>query len=138
LSTEQDTLPQKSRVSRIHVGRVYNLGNYENMRVEVTVEIGTDDDPGKVLHSVENILGDLRASAGVDDWQLSRARRILAKPEEELDEDDRQRLDGAREAVAKVEAAMLKRQAAREALTTLNYRSEHKDHKEDWEDEGDY
>jgi hypothetical protein len=134
---ESDTI-QKSRVSRIHVGRVYNLGNYENLRIEVTVDIGTEDDPGKVLGSVKRILNDLHAKSGVDSYRLKTAKEALAKPEAELDEFDKDRLDHFREIVAKVERAKKRRAAAREALLTLNYASEHRDAKEDWEDDDDY
>ncbi|MDQ3802966.1 MAG: hypothetical protein M3416_03820 [Acidobacteriota bacterium] len=124
----------KSRVSRLHVGRVYNLGNYENMRVEVTVEVGTEDDPARLLRSLEGILDDLRAE-GPEEWYLSRARRALEKPESEMDEDDRKQLDKHREVIAQHEDAMRRRAAARAALSTLNYNCERRDAKDDWDDE---
>ncbi len=126
---------EKSRVSRLNVGRVYNLGNYENMRVEVTVDIGLEDDPARVLRSVQNILTDLQAKHGVQSYELSRAREVLAKPESELDETEKLNLSSYRTKVAKYEEAMGRRTKAREALSTLNYTSEHRDAKDGWDDE---
>jgi hypothetical protein len=131
------TAPEKSRVSRIHVGRVYNLGNYENERVEVTVEIGSQDDPSRVLRSVENILADLHAKSGIMGHNLRQAESVLAKPESELSTYAREEIPKYREWVAKRDAAAARRLAAREALSTLEYTREHIDHKEKWEDEDD-
>jgi hypothetical protein len=131
------TAPEKSRVSRIHVGRVYNLGNYENERVEVTVEIGSQDDPSRVLRSVENILADLHAKSGIMGHNLRQAESVLAKPESELSTYAREEIPTYREWVAKRDAAAARRLAAREALSTLEYTREHIDHKEKWEDEDD-
>jgi hypothetical protein len=127
---------EQSRVQSLYLERVYNLGNYENIKVGVRVEIGGDDDPGLVLASLERIFNDLRASSGVDKYELRRAERILAKPEAELDEDDRKRLDQSREYLRRHEAARERRRRARQALASLNYTSQYKDHKEDWEDDG--
>lgn len=38
----------QTRVSRITVGRVHNLGNYENIRYEVTIDVGSNDDPAEI------------------------------------------------------------------------------------------
>ncbi|MGB8510228.1 MAG: hypothetical protein WCD76_17750 [Pyrinomonadaceae bacterium] len=136
---EQNEQPEKSRVRELHIGRVYNLGNYENMRVEVTVSVGTGDDPARLLRSVENILRDLRAKSGVDSWGLSRARaaleRLGAIDDAALTADDRQELDVARDKLRRVEEANARRAAARAALSTLDYTEEHRDAKDDWDDD---
>ena len=131
------TAPEKSRVSRIHVGRVYNLGNYENERVEVTVDVGMDDDAGRVLRSVENILADLHATCGIMGHNIRTARTVLAKPEEELTASQRAELPTYRSWIEAHDAAAARRLAARNALSTLDYSREHTDHKEKWEDEYD-
>ena len=128
---------EHSRVQSLYLERVYNLGNYENIKIGVRVEIAGDDDPGLVLASLERIFNDLRAHSGVDKYDLSRAKRILAKPEADLDEDDRKRLEQSREYVRRDEAARERRRKARQALASLNYTSHYKDHKEDWRDDED-
>jgi hypothetical protein len=135
--TEQNNQPvEESRVQGIYVERVYNLGNYENIKVGVRVDIGANDDPGLVLASLERIFNDLRASGAGDEYELKRAQRILATPEAELDDMDRKRLDQAREIIRSHEAAKERRRRARQALASLNYTSQYKDHKEDWEGDG--
>lgn len=127
---------EQSRVESLYIERVYNLGNYENIKVGVRVAVGQGDDPGLVLASLERIFNDLRAHSGVDRYELSRAKRILATPEAELDEMDKKRLDQSREYIRRDEEAKERRRRARQALASLNYTCEHKDHKEDWEDDG--
>jgi hypothetical protein len=135
MSEEITKEPAKSRVTHLNIGRVYNLGNYENLRVEVGIDIGSEDDPAKVMRSVEGILKDLNAKHGLSGYDLRRAREAVAKPEAELDEDERARLPRYREMLAKVEDRDRRRQAAREALATLNYTSERRDAKDDWDDD---
>jgi hypothetical protein len=135
-ANNQSATVEQSRVQSIYLERVYNLGNYENIKVGVRVEVLGDDDPGLVLASLERIFNDLRASSGLTSFDLNRAQRILAKPEADLDEDDRKRLDQCREYMRRHEEAKERRRKARQALASLNYTSQYKDHKEDWEDDG--
>ncbi|HEX5081188.1 MAG TPA: hypothetical protein VFY40_04020 [Blastocatellia bacterium] len=128
-------IPEGTFVTSIYVERVYNLGNYENIKVGVRVEIGYGDHPGRVLANTERILGDLRIHSGVDSYDLRRAKAALEKPEAELDESDKKNLDKYREYVRRDEEARKRRRDARQALATLNYTLEHKDHKKEWEDE---
>jgi hypothetical protein len=127
---------EQSRVESFYVERVFNLGNYENIKYGVRISVGRDEHPGLLLASVERILNDLRADSGVDKYELSRAKRILAKPEAELDSLEKKNLVGYREQIRLDEEAKERRRNARQALAALNYTSEHKDHKEDWEDDG--
>lgn len=127
---------EQSRVESIYVERLFNLGNYENIKYGVRVEIARGDDPGRVLASLERIFNDLRADGGVDDYELSRAKRVLEKPEAELDDHDKRYLDSHREKLRLHAEAKERRRRARQALAALNYTSERKDHKEDWEDDG--
>lgn len=134
---EENNQPiEQTRVESIYVERLFNLGNYENIKYGFRVEIGRDDDPGRVLASLERIFNDLRADGGVDSHELSRAKRVLEKPEAELDDHDKRYLDSHREKIRLHEEAKERQRMARQALATLNYTSEHKDHKQDWEDGG--
>ena len=133
-----DTLtPEKSRVTSVHVGRVFNLGNYENQRVEITVAVGSDDDPARVLRTLEGVLNNLYAKHGLMGHAVREAQAVLAKPEDELTESERMQLPKLRERMEKVEEAKQRRLAAREALSTLDHTSEHIDHKLKWEWEGE-
>jgi hypothetical protein len=133
---ESNQSVERSRVQSIYLERVYNLGNYENIKVGVRVDIAREDDPGLVLASLERIFNDLRASGSGSSFDLSRAQRIVSTPEGDLDEHDKRRLEQSREVVRSQEEAKERRRKARQALASLNYTSEYKDHKEDWQDDG--
>ena len=45
-----------SKITRISIGRVYNLGNYEHVRYELTAEIGPDDSAAAVVRGLEKII----------------------------------------------------------------------------------
>jgi len=140
MSENQERIQEqpKTRITRITMGRVYNLGNYENQRVEISVDIANGDNPANVFKNLQGILSNLRAKSGVEQYQVRRAHEVLAKPEADLSDYERSILESSRECVAKANEAAARRQAAQAALATLEYTFEHKDHKLDWEDEDDY
>lgn len=129
---------EKSRVSKIHIGRVFNLGNYENIRYEISVDVGTNDNPAEVLTWLEKILNNLYAKSSIDAYELRRAREAVAKNPEELDVWDKNNLESYKAKIADHDAAMERRKKARQLLNTLNASSEFTDHKLDWEDGDDY
>lgn len=129
--------PQPTRITQFRIGRMHNLGNYEHIKYEVTVEVASGDDVGKRLTTVETILNDIQADLPHSDWDIQRAKELLAKPEGELDEYDVKRIPRAKQQLAENEAALKRRENARAALSTLNYESEHKDHKKDWDEYDD-
>jgi hypothetical protein len=130
----QSAPAERTRVTSIAMERVFNLGDYENIKYNIRVEVAHGDDPTRVLVSLENILNNLRAKSGVSDYMLERAKRALEKPESELTESEKVSLDDYRSYVQRDEDAQMRRRKAREALSTLDYTNEHKDHKRDWDD----
>ncbi|HEY4415919.1 MAG TPA: hypothetical protein VGO57_09525 [Verrucomicrobiae bacterium] len=46
-------------VSKITIGRLFNLGNYEHIRYEITAEIPAGESPATALIGLENILAGL-------------------------------------------------------------------------------
>lgn len=126
---------QTTRISRLTIGRLHNLGSYEHIRYEVTVEIAPDDDPSRVLRTVENILNDLQAKHGISSFDLKRAKEVITKPASELSEIEKSNLELYKRRVRLYEDATRRREAAREALATLSYTSEYRDAKTEWEDD---
>src|ERR1051326_3409647 len=124
----------KSRVTSISMKRVHNLGNYENVQYEVTVDIGEKDNPGKVLATLEQILEDVRAKSGVDNYQLRRAQEVVDKPAKDRTDTEKVNLKGYKEMLRRHDAAMKRREKAIQALATLNYTSTHNDAKQNWDD----
>jgi len=126
-----------SRITRITIGRLHNLGDYEHVRYEVTVEVGWADDPGTLLHAIDRALNDIRAKSGVSGFQLQRANKALSDPEfaKEFRADQ---LEGFRGFVKREEEAARRRQRAAEFLSNLAMASEYKDAKDSWDDDDEY
>lgn len=124
-----------TRITQFRIGRMHNLGNYEHIKYEVTVEVAPGDDVGRRLTTIETILNDLQADLPHSEWDINRAKELLARPEGELDEYELKRIPRAKQQLAENEAAQKRRELARAALSTLNYESEHKDAKKDWDDD---
>ena len=80
------------RISRITLGRLHNLGNYEHVRYEVTVELPPGTSPASVARELEDTLNALEPRQPVSDWDLRQAVKTLALPEPVLEpknDDDR-------------------------------------------------
>jgi Fe-S cluster assembly scaffold protein SufB len=126
------------RVSRISIGRLYNLGRYEHKRYEISLDIPEGADAAAAMHRLQSILWDLRP-VKVDDYTLSRSKRLIAKADagEELAEHEKEDLENSRAYVEKIEAGKQRIVQAVAALNSFGGTSEYKDHKEDW-DQDDY
>lgn len=89
---EQQALPLPGpRISRITLARLHNLGNYEHVRYEVTVELPPGTSPASVARELEDTLNALEPKQPVSDWDLRQALLLLAKPAptlQQLETDD--------------------------------------------------
>jgi hypothetical protein len=127
-----------ARVSRLSVGRLVNLGNYEHIRYEVTVEIPEGVDVTTTLTTVEkglNMLAERPPSGAY--YGIHHAREVIAKADkgEPLGEMDRQNLGTFRETVKRYDAWGARQQYARALLGDFSLSSEFTDAKEKWEDD---
>lgn len=135
LTGELIAVPGRTRVTGLRVARLYNLGNYNNEKFEITVEVGEGDDPGKVFARLENIITGLDRRDCQESYETRQARMLLAKPVGELQEHQLRQLPECRETLAKHEAALKRRADALVALAQLGGEREYIDHKDNWEDE---
>ncbi len=139
-----------SRISRISVGRVYNLGNYEHVRYELTVEIPEGESAATAITGVEKIIAGLsplknaciknpseieRARKEVEEMRVMPAvdweRRyghckgtpseIIERYEAQLNED-----------IAKAASAIARAKCARSMFDNLSGAAEWKDAKQNW------
>lgn len=138
------------RISRITMGRLHNLGNYEHIRYEVTVDLPPGTSPSSVARELEDTLNALEPKQPVSDWDLRQAMKTLAEPEPTLQQmvDDDDPFDGPEQALRRVQAdrerarlhitrhqAWTKsRDAALARLDQLGGASLHSDAKDNWED----
>jgi hypothetical protein len=133
-----EVIQQPTRITGVTIERLYNLGNYENIKYGVRVEIRDGDDPRRVVAHLERIFDNLRAKSGVSSYELERAKESLAKPESELNSLDRENRETYQNRIRRHEQAQARRKWAREALSILEFTDERKDHKQDWDDDDRY
>jgi hypothetical protein len=58
-------MKKQARISRITVGRLYNLGNYENVRYDLTVEIPEGQSAVTAIVGLEKIIAGMAPIRGV-------------------------------------------------------------------------
>jgi hypothetical protein len=130
-----DDIPLTTRVSRITIGRLHNLGNYEHIRYEISVEVAPGNNPALVLSRLENILNNLRVDSGVSEWDLRRAKENLAKSDAERSDNDRYNLTAHQATIYQYENAQKRMALAREAFQLFGGVSVYTDAKQDWDDD---
>lgn len=131
--------PPKPFISRLTVSKVANLGNYENRKIEISVNFSSSGAPvGNVLSEVEQIIDDINCLNGFDQFSLRQARNGLAKPTAEIDDFDVQRIPKWKEVVANYEELKARRETALEKLNQFGGTSDYRDAKTDWDDDEDY
>lgn len=143
------------RVTNITIGRLANLGNYEHVRYEVTVEIAAGESAGQAITNVESILEALcdRRPSHIAPPENIRHREAALAQLREMSDLDVQTKHGMSKAVAigRAEKALAKdraksaaweamQAAARARFDNLGGTSKFTDHKRDWNDaqEDDY
>lgn len=122
------------RVSRLSIGRLCNLGNFEHIRYEVTVELPEGVDVTKTLKAIEEALN-IMAVRPPDGWSYRRALEALGKPRSEWTSLDIANEPSYRENVRRMETWKAKQEYARAVLGELGLSSQFTDHKEKWEDD---
>lgn len=122
----------EAKVTRIAIGRLHNLGNYEHIRYDVTVELTNGERPSEIITGLERMLGALAPVK--KDYDYQRAVAILADPEKVKDETERN-LETYRKRIEKVDAKLARRHAALEGFDNLNGVSVFTDAKSNWEDD---
>lgn len=128
---------QKPFISRLTVSKVTNLGNYENRKVEISVNFAKAEKVGDVVIEIEQIIEDLNCLKSFSQSELSRARKGLEKPSAELDEYDIKRIPEWKETIAKFEALEKRRQLAIEKLNDFGGEYQFNDAKDSWDDNDD-
>ena len=124
----------KSRVSKITAARLHNLGNYEHVRYEITVEIPDGASAAQALGNVERVLSGLDPKPPVTAYDLQRARAALAKPIEEWPKWERDNVQQYRNYIEIDAAWRTGQNLAREALDDIGGTRIYTDAKDDWDE----
>lgn len=108
-----------SQVSRITVARLFNTGNYEHVRYEISVDLSAGADPGKALTELEETIESLNPGRYSETLEVMEARRKLAKPVSELPEWEIGNIPIYKKRVEEAEATQERKRLARERLSTM-------------------
>jgi hypothetical protein len=77
-----------AHVSRFSVARLHNLGNFEHVRYEVTVEVPIGVRASDVLRDVDALLLELNPKRPHGEYALEQARSVIAELNREPAEED--------------------------------------------------
>jgi hypothetical protein len=127
---DQEAKEPMPRVTSIAAGRVYNLGNYENLRLDVSVEIPQGCSASETMLSLMKILQQLRPLKASS--SLTEAQRVLKIPEHELSEYQKENLEYYRTMVNEHMLKVARRKEAMAKLDCLGGSSTSKDAKDSW------
>lgn len=117
----------KPRLARFSIGRLFNLGNYEHVRYELTVEVPPECSAKEAFQNALLLLRAASPHGPCTKSELESARSTLAKPAEELGHYERAQLDVYKSRVADYEIYTHNRALALEALDKLGGKVEYKD-----------
>jgi hypothetical protein len=126
------------RISRVTLGRLHNLGNYEHVRYEVTVDLPPGTSPAKVIAELEDTLNKLQPKRRYDPWTVANAMKMLRELETAggvRDEADERNWAHWTEIVKIHEAQQAQHQEALAAFDQFGGTKVFTDAKENW-DEG--
>lgn len=140
------------RISKITIGRLFNLGSYEHVRYELTAEIDPGESAEVAVVAIERILSALNPKmpgSVISEEEIRRKEaelaRMIAMPDDEFDRYHRgyvgtrqEYLDRIAEGIGenKVKRAawLARSKKARQMLNDLGGAAEWKDAKLDWDD----
>lgn len=140
-------------ITKITIGRLYNLGSYEHVRYELTAEIPAGQSPATAIIGMENILGALnpkRPHGVPSESDIRNLESSLAATREATDEQVRRsygkskygRILSLHHSIAEGKSALARwneRQVkARLLLEDLGGAANYKDAKEDWDDDSQF
>lgn len=127
----------KPRVSSISVARLCNLGNYEHVRYEVTIDFPPESDVTGTLLAVEGALNVMAERPPSTVYSLNVARDTVKKADagEEVHEHYREHLPQFRQQIKRHEAWEERQKRARRLLGDLGLSAEFTDHKLKWDED---
>jgi hypothetical protein len=121
----------KSRITKITVARLYNLGRYEHVRYEISAEVERSGKPTQVFVDLLSTLCRLKPVSKPPMYDSAVA--ALDKAEDTLSAYDKEHLEEYREMVKDYAAALALRWEAVKNLDSLGGVSKHEDAKKTWD-----
>jgi hypothetical protein len=122
----------KPRVSRITIGRLYNLGNYEHVRYELTVDVPAGVKPSHALTQMLRVLKAANPKPPCSAYEIRTAREALAKDPATLSQYDRDNLETFKERVSRYDEWLALKERAVRILDEMGGSRVEVDAKEAW------
>jgi hypothetical protein len=123
------------KVTHLNVSRLFNMGNYENCKFEVSVELHEGDKPGEAIAKLQSLLERLEPNSPVSEYDLRDARKMLETPASELRPYQLENIESYKKRVQKHEEWLAKREQALEEFDELGGNEAFTDAKENWNDD---
>ncbi len=130
--------PTATRVTSITIGRLYNLGNYEHVRFELTVEVPEGRSAAAALANTVTVLkgfGPIKSEFGYQRY-LNLAKTPeprLSDPPTNAEKQDHAEWVRAQRLATQYAAALKRREAALDLLDRMGGTSIYRDSKLDWD-----
>lgn len=125
----------KSRITTITVARLYNLGNYEHVRFEISAEVPKGGSPKQTLLELSAIAARLKPVKKPYDYDNAIA--VLNKLPDQMTEYEKNHIEEYQEKVKDFAAAKALQRSAFELLEAIGGTSKVTDAKNKWEDDAD-
>lgn len=124
---------RKSKITNITVARLYNVGNYEHIRFEISAEVPKGGNAKQTLLDMGGILAQLKPIK--KPYNYDTAKEVLQKLPEQLSEAEKGLLDEFRTIVGEYETARALRLVALDKLDDVGGSSKATDAKANWDED---
>ena len=133
----------QTRISKITVARLYNLGNYEHVRYELTVDVPEGESARTALRNTMLLLKAANPKPPVSTQRYNHAKEFIAAPEKIATDITckksrakylKEVVAASKKEVAEYEAWLKQRDRAMELLDRMGGATTHTDAKNTWED----
>lgn len=135
MKTKTKKTTPKARVTSVSISRLYNLGNYQNVKYDLTAEVPKGAGAKRTLLELMYILQMLKPTRKPHCWD--EATKAEKKLPSELSEREKMHLQEWQEECGAYRRHCMEREEAVSALDTLGGVSFPKDAKLTWEDRDD-
>lgn len=125
--------PKKSKVTRLTIARLFNLGNYEHVRYEITAEIPRGGSVKQTFLDTLTILARLKPIKKPYDYDSAKA--VIQKDPSQRSEYETAHIDEYIAKVAEHAALIQLRNEALIKLDDVGGASHHTDAKNQWDDD---
>lgn len=133
MKTKTKKATPKARITSIAISRLFNLGNYQNIKYDLAVEVPAGVSAKSVMVNLSHILFELKPLRKPE--EVDYLQRALAKAEADRDDWEKSNLDKWIEISEEFKRRHARQAEALKALDDLGGTTFFKDAKENWDDE---